>query len=126
ILVSGLIAAGCAHHEKSEKFSNYELPNSPTYGAGTTASSSSTGSATSTNYSAQSTQPYITDQKSPTGFEGTTTSETRSEADRTVASQVQQSITRDSTLAGVAPSVQVTARNGMVTLSGSVNNEQEK
>jgi hypothetical protein len=49
-----------------------------------------------------------------------------SEADRALAQSVQTALRQNSALAPAAENIQVSARNGEVTLSGSVNNEQEK
>jgi osmotically-inducible protein OsmY len=49
-----------------------------------------------------------------------------SEADRTLAQQVETALRQNSALAPAAENVQVSVRNGEVTLRGSVNNAQEK
>ena len=49
-----------------------------------------------------------------------------SETDRALAQRVEDSLRQNSALASAAQNVQVQAKNGEVTLSGSVNNEQEK
>lgn len=48
------------------------------------------------------------------------------ETDRALAQRVEDSLRQNSSLASAAQNVQVQAKNGEVTLSGSVNNEQEK
>lgn len=48
------------------------------------------------------------------------------EADRALAQSVQQALSQDPSLATAAQSIQVRARNGEVTLQGSVSSEQEK
>jgi hypothetical protein len=49
-----------------------------------------------------------------------------SAGDSALISQVRAALNNDTTLVTVAPSVQVTAVNGTVTLSGNVSNEQQK
>jgi osmotically-inducible protein OsmY len=49
-----------------------------------------------------------------------------SEADRQLAQRVESALRENSSLASIAQNVQVAAKNGEVTLRGSVSNEQEK
>ena len=48
------------------------------------------------------------------------------ETDRALAQRVEDALRQNSAVAPAAQNVQVQAKNGEVTLSGSVNNEQEK
>ncbi|HEV8715540.1 MAG TPA: BON domain-containing protein [Candidatus Binatia bacterium] len=49
-----------------------------------------------------------------------------SEIDRALAKRVEDALHQNSAVASAAQNVQVEAKNGEVTLTGSVNNEQEK
>lgn len=49
-----------------------------------------------------------------------------SESDRQLAQRVESALRENSSLASIAQNVQVAAKNGEVTLRGSVSNEQEK
>jgi len=49
-----------------------------------------------------------------------------SETDRTLVSQVRTELNKDASLAAIVPTIQITAQNGTVTLSGNVPSEQEK
>jgi len=109
IVSSLLLVAGCAHQERQARYDE----SSTIYGASSTTSSGISGTASAT------AQPS-------TSFEGTATTSATSQTDQTLVSQVQQAFRNDSTLAAIAPSIQVTAQNGMVTLSGKVSSEQEK
>jgi osmotically-inducible protein OsmY len=48
------------------------------------------------------------------------------ETDRALAQRVEDALRQNSSLASAARNVQVQAKNGEVTLKGSVNNDQEK
>jgi osmotically-inducible protein OsmY len=48
------------------------------------------------------------------------------EADRALAEKVQTALRQDPTMASAAQYVQVQAKNGEITLQGSVNTQQEK
>jgi osmotically-inducible protein OsmY len=56
----------------------------------------------------------------------TSQSSTTTEADRSLAAKVQDSFRQDATVAPAAQRVEVQARNGEVTLKGSVNTQQDK
>ena len=55
-----------------------------------------------------------------------TESSAMNEADRALAKSVEDALQKNAALAPAAQNVQVQAKNGEVTLRGSVNNEQEK
>lgn len=48
------------------------------------------------------------------------------EADRVLAQKVQDTLRQDATMASIAQNVQVHAKNGEITLHGSVSSQQEK
>ena len=116
IVSSLLLAAGCAHHDK---YSRYNESN-PSYSSSTTITAPS-GAATE-----QSTTPS-------TGVGASAQSSTTipsqgfsSDTDRSLTTQVQQSLYNDPTLAVIAPSIQITAQSGTLTLTGNVKDEQQK
>jgi len=100
-----LLAAGCSKREREARYE--QSSSAPMYG-------STPGTTTQT-------QPG---QNQPTA----TTSQPGaiSETDRTLVSQVRTELSKDTTLAAIVPSIQITAQNGTVTLSGNVPSEQEK
>lgn len=77
--------------------------------------------------SSKTTSPEKTTQTAPstTGAPAAGPS-AMSETDRALARRVEDALRQNSALASAAQNVQVQAKNGEVTLSGSVNNEQEK
>jgi osmotically-inducible protein OsmY len=98
-IISALVlVAGCSRHEQAH-YTDYgtAYSSTPTYQQPTTTTSSASTSPQSTN-----------------------------DTDRTLVSQVQQSLRQDNTLAPLMPGIQVSAQNGSVTLSGNVSSEQEK
>ncbi len=86
---------------------------------------------TSTNPSGTTMTPPATSSKATDSSTTTTTtttsgSATMSEADRTLAQRVEQTLRQDTETATVAQHIQVQANNGQVTLTGSVNSQAEK
>ena len=79
--------------------------------------SSSKTTTTTTERTAQAPSTPGTPSAAPAGM---------NETDRALAQRVEDSLRQNSALASAAQNVQVQAKNGEVTLSGSVNNEQEK
>src|SRR6266481_1309387 len=59
-------------------------------------------------------------------FQGNSQFQGRTGSDQTLVTQVQDALKRDTTLAAIAPRIEVTAQNGTVTLSGSVPSDQDK
>lgn len=103
-----LVAAGCAHHEKEHFSQTYY---SPASGSGSTADSAN-------NTAASTNQAGATYQAN--------SSSSFSSSDQTLSTQLQQSLSKDPTLAAIAPQIQVTVQGGAVTLNGTVPSEQEK
>lgn len=70
----------------------------------------------------------VTDRtaQTPATTPSTTTAAAMSEADRTLAQQVENSLKQNQQLASATQNIQVHANNGEVTLQGSVNSQQEK
>jgi len=62
----------------------------------------------------------------PTTSGSASTSQFQGTSDQTLVRQVQDSLNKNSTLATIAPRIEVTAQNGTVTLSGSVPSDQDK
>jgi osmotically-inducible protein OsmY len=84
-----------------------------------------------TNPSGTTTTPPATSSKATDSSTTTTTtttsgSSTVSEADRALAQRVEQTLQQDAKTASAAQRVQVHANNGQVTLTGSVNSQEEK
>src|SRR5437588_12267051 len=109
IVSSLLLVAGCAHHERYSRYNE----NNPSYSSSTTYTAPS-GAATE-----QSTTPS-TGVGASAQASATTQGQGFSDTDRTLTTQVQQSLYNDPTLDTVAPNIQITAPNGTVTLSGNV------
>ena len=105
-----LVAAGCAHHEKEHFSQTYY---SPAYSSGgATDSANNSGAGASTN-------------QARANYQGSTSS-SFSSSDQALSTQLQQSLSKDPTLAAIAPQIQVTVQGGAVTLNGTVPSEQEK
>jgi osmotically-inducible protein OsmY len=99
IVILLLVAAGCSHQERQARYD--ENTSSPRYGA---FPSTSGGSATAI--------PSTVGQLS--------------EADRNLIGNVQHEMNKDSSLVPLTSSIQITAQDGTVTLSGNVPSEQDK
>ena len=65
-------------------------------------------------------------QNAPSNETSTTGLSDVSDADRALAQRIESDLRNNSTLAPAVQDIQVHAKNGEVTLRGSVNNEQEK
>src|SRR6266576_5279141 len=101
IVASILLVAGCGHQERQAKFSE----SYPNYASSTTSAGNAAGTSQ---------------------FQGTSEFQTRGGSDQTLVTQVQNSLNKDTSLATIAPRIEVTAQNGTVTLSGSVPSDQDK
>jgi osmotically-inducible protein OsmY len=114
-----LLAAGCAHHERQTARYDENL-NSRHYGAMPANSGSSATSSTTETTAAPSSSATIP-STSAVGDQGVLT-----EADGQLISKVQQAMNKDASLVPLTSSIQITAQNGTVTLSGTVPTEQDK
>ncbi len=115
-----LLIAGCSHKEEHHaRYSEF-----PAYGgSSTTSASSSSTYQTGTGASSSSPQPTTSSTASSTS---PTLGQGQTQGDRALVAQVQQNLSQDTTLATVAPTIQISAQNGTITLSGNVSSEQEK
>jgi trimeric autotransporter adhesin len=114
-----LLIAGCSHKEQHQaRYSEF-----PAYGgSSTTSASSSSTYQTGTGTSSSAQQPTSSSTASSTS----PTQGGQTQGDRALVAQVQQNLSQDTTLATIAPALQISAQNGTVTLSGNVSSEQEK
>jgi osmotically-inducible protein OsmY len=126
IACSALVIAGCAHKQEHAKFESNT--SAPTYGGTSTTYNDQTYNnqrSAERNSSTYSSSQFSNPQTSTT-FSDTTVQNQPSSSDSTLISQVRTAINNDTTLVTIAPSIQVMAKNGTVTLSGNVSNEQQK
>ena len=122
------LAAGCAHHERQTARYDENM-NSRHYGAMPSEGSVSTANAPgSPSASTSSTTPSTSLQTSESvpsntaiGPEGGL-----SDSDRQLISKVQRAMNNDTSLIPLSSSIEITAQNGTVTLSGTVPTEQDK
>ncbi|HVV00393.1 MAG TPA: BON domain-containing protein, partial [Verrucomicrobiae bacterium] len=121
-----LLAAGCANNERYATYDDSISPAGTGYAAGggtsATAKSYAQPESRSSSYSYQENAPATVgsqERSQPAPAEGAT-------ADATLTAQVQAALYNDSTLASVAPRIQVAARDGRVTLKGTVSSEQQR
>jgi len=70
--------------------------------------------------------PATASSSSSVTTQGAGAAQLTSDADRALAERIRQQFSRYGDLAGVAPQVQVSARNGTVTLTGVVPSEQDR
>jgi osmotically-inducible protein OsmY len=122
IACSALVIAGCAHKQEHAKYESNT--SDPVYGTSATYNNDLT-------YNRSYREGERTSDFNPQGsttFNDTTvqTQTEPSAADSALVSQVRTAINNDTTLVTIAPSIQVMANSGTVTLSGNVSNEQQK
>jgi len=99
-----LLAVGCAHEERSAR-TNETV--SPGYG-----------------YSAPANGTYSSSPARDSGTSSLTGS--TSESDNSIVAQVRENLQNDPEIAFVVPNIQITANNGAIILSGSVQSEEQK
>jgi len=109
VVCSLLVAAGCSHREKRAEYG--EPTYAPAYGAAAPSQSTTTAASPSS--------------VNPEGISASSAAPGQA-TDKSVASQVKQSLSADPALASIAPNIDVKANNGTITLSGTVPSEQEK
>jgi len=123
-LISGLcLVAGCNYEDRPSSYNTSE----PAYsGSRSVISSSPT-------YDTSRDVPVVTAPTTPRSDTYTSasqgaaaTSQLITDADRALANEVRQQFTRYPDVAGLASNLGVSARNGVVTLSGSVPYEQDR
>lgn len=93
---AGILAAGCAHEEHHAQYDESVTPN------------------------ANQSSRYNSSQSSGT------TAGSSAEADNKLASQVRQSLQQDPQIAPIVSNMQITANNGMVVISGTVQSGEQK
>ena len=120
-IVALLVAAGCSHEGRHARYDQ----STQTSGAYSSTTGSSFQGAANTENSSAATTPSATTSQSDTSF-NSTASTTGSQTDTTLTTQIQQQIQSDPTFTVIAPQIQVTAQSGTVTLSGSVQTEDQK
>jgi hypothetical protein len=104
-----LLAAGCAHEERSVRTDESA---SPSYGY----------SYAGSKYSGRGTY-----SGTPTTENGAFSSNaSASQSDNTIVAQVREDLRRDPEIAVIVPNIQISANNGAIILSGSVQSEQQK
>jgi len=118
------LAAGCAHHERQTARYDENL-NSRHYGtlpanSGSSVTSRAAETAPSTFTAIPSTSQNITANTAIGDQTGL------SEADQQLISKVQRTMNNDTSLVPLASNIQITAKNGSVTLSGTVPTDQDK
>jgi osmotically-inducible protein OsmY len=112
-----ILAAGCrSNQERASRNENYSAGSS-SYESGATTSSSTT--------SGQPGDQSLTPGSSQSSA-GNASQSGLTESDRMLSRQVQQQLQNDPSLAAAAPSIQVSAQNGTVILSGNVKSDQDK
>src|SRR5258705_1794022 len=119
-----ILAAGCTSSEQRNARSN-DAGFSSTYG-GTTSYETSAPTTSSQNPAQTGSQSYAPGASQTSAAASTQGTATQSETDRQLATQVQQQLRNDPTLATVAPNIQITAQNGTITLIGKVPSDREK
>lgn len=120
-----ILAAGCAHKSERAKFES--KTSAPMYGETTT--STTYGDQFYNKYGERNPSvPSVSSPQTSSTFNQTTiqTQNEPTSADSALITQVRTAINNDTTLVTIAPSIQVTAQGGTVTLSGNVSNEQQK
>jgi osmotically-inducible protein OsmY len=124
-----LLAAGCAHDEHSAQYGETV---SPSYGY---SSSGRTEYNTQNNISSPSTSSTYSGSAGASGsystsnegnYSGGISQGGQSQSDNTIVAQVRESLQRDPEIAFVVPNIQITANNGAIILSGSVQSEEQK
>jgi len=135
-----LLAAGCAHEEHSVRT---EESVSPSYGystggteynryntqnnfsSSTSANGTYSGNAgTSGNYSSGASGTYSSTPTTDNGAYASTAS--GSQSDNTIVAQVREDLRRDPEIALIVQNIQISANNGAIILSGSVQSEEQK
>lgn len=116
-----MLAAGCAHEkyhaQYDENISPYASDGSPRYNA-SGGSYSEGGVSAVVNTSQSSAQAGVTaDAKS---------TQPESRSDDAITTQVRESLQRDPEIAPIVPNIQISANNGTVVISGSVQSEAQK
>ena len=120
------LAAGCVHHERQTARYDENL-NSRHYGTLRANSGSSVTSSATQTTPAPSTSTAI--PSTPQNIPANTAIGEQSglsEADQQLISKVQRTMNNDTSLVPLASNIQITAKNGSVTLSGTVPTDQDK
>ena len=113
-----LLAAGCAHNERQT--ARYDQNLNPQHYGAVPANSGSSATAT--------TAAPATSEATPSTTANTAIGEQGglSEADQQLISKVQRNMNKDTGLVPLAANIQIAAKNGIVTLSGTVPTDQDK
>lgn len=117
IAASLLLAAGCAHDD--HYYGASAAPGSA-YSSeyNSTENNSTENAATENNENNISTSSSQNNVNVSGGVSGS--------SENTLETQIQQSLSSDAGLTAVAPNIHVTINNGVVTLTGAVNDDQQK
>jgi len=122
-----LLAVGCAHKEKHASYQSTSSPNytgsSTTYNQTYNSRTVDSGTVPNNSQYSYSYSPQVNSSVNQNTFQSQTEV---SRGDSGLESQIRTALRNDTTLVNIAPSIQVTAQNGTVTLSGNVSNEQQK
>ena len=115
------LAAGCAHEEQHAQ---YDESISPYASDGTSRYNSAGGSYSPGGAAAGASVSGPTGQSEVSG--GVSGTPPESQSDNTIVTQVRESLQRDPEIAPIVPGIQISANNGTIVLSGTVQSEEQK
>lgn len=114
-----LLAAGCAHEERHADYGTTEGQTSTSYNSQSTYYGGQTGTT-------QNDNDRNTSSGASVGAAGTYSANGGSDSDNTIVTQVRQSLEQDPEIAAIVPSIQITAQNGTIVLSGNCQSDEQK
>lgn len=127
VLALGTVA--CESRNDTSNPNNPSSPSSPGTRSSPGTPSTTTPSRPSTSTPPDTNRPNATRPDTSGGgaaSSGSSDNASESDADKTVSSAVRRAIMEDSNLSTTAQNLKITTNNGVVTLRGTVNSQQEK
>jgi len=125
-----LLAAGCAHEERSYTTSEtgYSSGHISEYNTQNNYSSGGGASSSQPTYSGSvgADGTYTPYASSDSSVSGGFAAGAGTESDNTIVAQVRESLRQDPEIALIVPNIQISAHNGVIILNGSVQSEEQK